>query len=290
MAERAHGVAVERYFARGQNVEPRQRFTRALCVRIEVTQAVDLVVEEIDAQRCVAAHGEQVDDGAAHSELAMLCHLRDAQITGVREARRKRIAIERVAGRQRQRTRGHVIRGRQTVQQTLCRHDEQAALQTGQLREHAQALRDDVLMGREAVVGQRLPVREVQHGQCVARKEPGLALEPVGVLLVVRDVQHGSVETARDLHEQQRVGRAGQATDFGGQAVCGHGCCAAIGQRRGAGLHQSSCIHESGHVSPQPAVSRVELARLAATVRWTGLRRVGVRRAQCGTGTKTQQP
>ncbi|MOA53456.1 hypothetical protein D3C78_1769180 [compost metagenome] len=56
---------------------------RTLVVDIKGAQAVDLIVEEIDAVRFFAAHGEQVEQRAAGGELTVLHHLIDAAVAGL---------------------------------------------------------------------------------------------------------------------------------------------------------------------------------------------------------------
>jgi hypothetical protein len=58
--------------SRGENFDS-VRFTgRALRLGVERAQRVDLVVEEVDADRRGAARRVDVEDGAAHRELAGL--------------------------------------------------------------------------------------------------------------------------------------------------------------------------------------------------------------------------
>ena len=74
------------------------------------------------------------------------------------------------------------------------------------------------------------------HRQFPGGEEARLAFEPVGLLLAVGDVQHRPVETARELHEQQRVGGAGEAADGVRQVVGGERGRVGIGAKHGAGL------------------------------------------------------
>ena len=55
-----------------------------LGVGVEQPQAVDLVVEEVDANRVGAAHREDIDERTADRELAPLGHGVDGPVAGAR--------------------------------------------------------------------------------------------------------------------------------------------------------------------------------------------------------------
>src|SRR5205814_8236160 len=60
---------IERYFASGEQLHARQRIEGALGLRVEAPDGLDLVVEQVDAQRRGAAHGKDVEERPAHREL-----------------------------------------------------------------------------------------------------------------------------------------------------------------------------------------------------------------------------
>ena len=68
------------------------------------------------------------------------------------------VRVEAGADRQHQTVRREKRRRRQPLQQRADRHDEHAASECRQPMQRAQAVRHDVLVGGERVVGQRLPI------------------------------------------------------------------------------------------------------------------------------------
>ncbi len=69
---------------------------------IEVTQRLDLVIQEIDAHRLLGAHWINVDKGTTNRELAMFFDLRNPQVGGGTQCIDELLAIERLAGRKHQ--------------------------------------------------------------------------------------------------------------------------------------------------------------------------------------------
>ena len=82
LAETADAGFGHRHFAPGQQSDAFQRFLGTLRFRVEPFQRVDLVVEQVDANRAVGAHREDVENGAAHGELAMLVDGVGGAVTG----------------------------------------------------------------------------------------------------------------------------------------------------------------------------------------------------------------
>ena len=76
----AHGVGTQGCLARGQQLNPIELLAGALGIRVEHADAVDILIQQIDAKRAVRAHGEHVEQGAAHRELAVGDHLRDGRV------------------------------------------------------------------------------------------------------------------------------------------------------------------------------------------------------------------
>ena len=86
LAEAGDGATRQRVFMCGQNLDRLDLVATALGVRVEGTQGVDLVIEQVDAQRLLAAHGEQVDQCAAQSVFARLVDRLHRAVTGSRQA------------------------------------------------------------------------------------------------------------------------------------------------------------------------------------------------------------
>ena len=170
-AKGAHGIGVERHFARRQQTHRLERLARALGLRIEAADRFDLIVEQIDAQRRIGAHGEYVEQRAAQGELAGVGHLRDARVTGFGQPQAKRLERERVADGEREAATGDVLARWQTLQQGIDRHQQQAARERRQFREREQTLGSDVGVRRIDIVGQHFPVRQHDHRQLRRREE-----------------------------------------------------------------------------------------------------------------------
>ena len=71
LLEGGNARLVEGKLARRQHVHLRQFLDGALGFRVEAAQAIDFIVEQIDAQRPGAAHGVEVQQRAAHGEFAV---------------------------------------------------------------------------------------------------------------------------------------------------------------------------------------------------------------------------
>ena len=82
-AEVLDRLRIERHFACRQQAHVLERIERALRLRIEAADGLDLIVEQIDAQRRRCAHGEHIQQRAAHGELARTDDLADARVAGL---------------------------------------------------------------------------------------------------------------------------------------------------------------------------------------------------------------
>ncbi len=83
----ARAVVVHRELAAGQQAHLGHRVQAALAVGVEGADAVDFVVEQVYAEWHARAHGEQVDQPAAHRVFAGAYHLRYMAVPGQRELR-----------------------------------------------------------------------------------------------------------------------------------------------------------------------------------------------------------
>ncbi len=160
-----------------------------MCLGIEGANGLDLVVEEVDAQRLARAHRKHIDQRATHGAFAGTHHLRHLGVAGLREPCAKGVARQAIAFGEQQRMRVDVARRRQALQQGRERDDDDTAREAGQFIERSQALRNDVGVRRKAVVGERFPVGEGQHGTRSAEKEVQLRLHPVEGARGFRDQQ-----------------------------------------------------------------------------------------------------
>src|SRR6185437_3882127 len=123
-AELPNGIGIERHLARGQQAHALERVERALRVRIEAADRLDLLIEKIDAQRRRAAHREDIEERAAHRELAGARDLTDARISGIRQSLAEGLELERLAARELERAALHVLLRRQPLHQRVRRDDQ----------------------------------------------------------------------------------------------------------------------------------------------------------------------
>nr|BFE90028.1 hypothetical protein GCM10020185_05640 [Pseudomonas brassicacearum subsp. brassicacearum] len=100
--EAGHGIFLQRELLGWQQADRLHFVDGPLVFRVEGAQGLDFVIEQVDAIRQFAAHREQVDQGAAYRELAMLVHRVDAAIATGLKARAHLLDIELLADVQHQ--------------------------------------------------------------------------------------------------------------------------------------------------------------------------------------------
>ena len=226
-----HGLRIERHFARRQQPHARQRVERALRVRVESTDGLDLLVEQVDAQRRRRTHREHIEERAAHRELAGADHLADACVAGLGEALPEGLDGERLALHELERPALHVLAWRQALHERVGGDDQATVARVRQLVKRLQPLGDDVRVRREQIVRQHLPVRQPQQRQRARGEESQLRRQPLELARTVGD-QHvqPAVGTGR-LGQRERRGAAielmpAQARRGGGRRrrveECGH--------------------------------------------------------------------
>ena len=195
VAQRVHralaGGLVHRDFAAGQQLHGLDLVGGALRLGIERADRFDLVIEQFDAIRRVDAHWIDIQQAAAHGEIARIEHLRDMAIAGRFKPAFLGVQVQPMADVVVEAAADHVRYRRQALQQRLHRHHDDAAALAGQPVQRGQALRDDVRMRAEAVVGQRFPVRKRQQRQVggVAEQGAQVGFELVRLLVVGGDQQ-----------------------------------------------------------------------------------------------------
>ncbi len=201
---------VEREFARGQEADVRHRIERALRVDIERPDAFDVVVEEVDPVRQRAAHRIEVDQSTAHAELAGRNDLRHVLVARERELRAQRGDVEPRPLPEEERERGEKRRWREPVERRRRRDHQHVAFAARHAVERREPLGNEVVVRREMIVGQRLPIGKQRDAQ--AGREPGqLVGEPMrGQRVRGDDGKHALLLRAlhRELRERERVRRA----------------------------------------------------------------------------------
>ena len=202
---------------------------RALAHRIERTDRLQRVAEQVEPQRLGGSGREQIDQAAAHGELARLHHGVGAAETVLAEEFRQPRHIDRLALAQRcgglgiERPRRHLLQHRPRRSQDHARRHA-GFPRCGQARECLQPLGDDVGMRRQPVVGQAVPGREHQH-LAIGREEAQTVLQPLEPLAVARHMQDIlSAGGPCELSQDPGVGALGQA---------GHGPAAHLAMQGG---------------------------------------------------------
>ena len=162
---------VLRKLARRQQAHVGHRVERALAVDIEALDRLDFVVEQVDPVGQGAAHRKQVDQAAAHAVFARRDNLGDVLVAAERELRAQRVDVEFLALGEKERERRQIRRRRKPVQGGRRGDQQHVALAARRAVQRRQPLGDEILVRREVVVGQRLPVGKRRHAQ--RRREPG---------------------------------------------------------------------------------------------------------------------
>jgi len=210
-AEFAHGLRIQRQFARRQQAERVERLERALAVGIEAAERVDAIIEQVDAHWRVDPHRPDIEQRAAQRELARAADLADAGVTGFDEAAAERFDRQRGAALEREAARADVVERREPREQAVGGQQQDAAANLRQPRQRGEALRDDVRVRRELIVGQDLPVRERQDLKRSAAEEAQLGGQPLQFARVTGDAGPGPRVSEHGLAQGERVGGAVQA-------------------------------------------------------------------------------
>ena len=140
-------VLLHRELAGRQQADRVDLVDRALGLGIEGAQGLDLIVEQVDPVGQLAAHGEQVDQGATHGELAMLVDRVDAAVAAGFQARAHLFDVDRLAHIQHQAAAQQEAGRGQAVQGGGDRHHEDAVIELRQPIETGDALGNDVWWG-----------------------------------------------------------------------------------------------------------------------------------------------
>ena len=147
------------------------------------------------------------------------------------------------------------------------RGHQHAGFEGRQPRDGFQPFGDDVLVGREEIVGQCLPVRESQDSDVVVEEELELRFEPVRGPVVRGDDQHRRVRPPGEARDGEAAGAAVQRGPRRARPLPGH-----LGRRRGCWLRGHASFREafaagfrhgpsgsmdcSGHTAPRRAEGR----------------------------------
>ena len=110
-----------------------------------------------------AAHGEDIDERAPDRIFPMLEHRIHAPIPRSVETPEALISIELITLAEGEGAPEEPVQGGDAVEEGGDRAHQDTPTQRGEGRQGCQALGNDRLVGGKAVVGERFPVREVEH-------------------------------------------------------------------------------------------------------------------------------
>ncbi len=162
-AEGVDAFLVGGEFARRQQADLGHLFGGALGLRIELADALHLVVEQVEAIGLGRAHRKHVDQRAAHGELALGLHFRHALIAGGDQAFAEGMRRQLVAGLEQQHAAVEPGARRQALQQGAGGDNQHATCKFGQAVQRGEAIGKDFLVRRVRVVGKCLGIRKVRH-------------------------------------------------------------------------------------------------------------------------------
>ena len=137
----------------------RQQFDRghfldgALALRVERAQAVDVVIQQIDPVGQLAAHGVDVEQGAAQSKLTVFIDRVDVEIAIALQPAPEAVDIQPLTLLEQKTGARDKFGRRQALHQGGNRYDQDATGHAGQAVQGAEAIGNNVLVRREVIVG-----------------------------------------------------------------------------------------------------------------------------------------
>ena len=167
------------------------------------------------------------------------------RVAGQRHLFAKGLAVHALAARDEKGVCGQKRRWRHAVQGRRRRHQHHVGFAPRNRIERRQALGDQILVRRQGVVGQRLPVRQHAHPQ-IGGEPLHLVAQALGVHRI--GDHHDIHRVPRQRSDRQCIGRSGQRGK--GNAVAGFGLrqCAHSGQQGGRGGHAGEGVEVGGRL------------------------------------------
>ena len=222
--EAADRIGIERRFSRGQQRHRVLRAAGALGFGIEAPDGFELRTEEIESQRFLLARWPEVEDAASRRVFARLSHGAGARIGVAREKPDQLLERDFRAHFGKEAGAGDRVARRHALHQCVDRRDDQRRpallVALGECCKRCEPPALDVGAGRNAVIRQAIPGREMQDRQ-LREEEPGAFERRARARVVGGDEQHQLIETR---------GR------FGGDiGVIAFRCAADLVPARGAG-------------------------------------------------------
>ena len=115
----------------GQQINGGHLFQRTLAVDVEQAQAVDFIIEEVEAVGLLATHREQVKQGAAGGVLPVFHYLIHMAIAGAVQLSAQGVTRQTLAFFHHQRVSVEEIMRTDALHECADRHDQHAALHGG---------------------------------------------------------------------------------------------------------------------------------------------------------------
>ena len=227
VAEGARCGVIQRELARRKQAHGVDLVQGTLRFRIEAADRIDLLVQEFDPVRLGRAHRIHVEQRAAHREIARVEHLRHVAVAGGFESALFGVQIESLSRFHHQGLARNETRRGKALHQGRDRHHQQAAARRGQAIQRGHALRHDVRMRAEQVVGQGFPIREVQHRHFIggAAQDPQLGFQGVRGVGIARHRHHQPAMHARcTRHGEGEGAAAGWCAPVGAPVAAARQC------------------------------------------------------------------
>ena len=213
-AETLDAVVVEQRLGRGEQHEAVEPSGGALVAGVEGADALDLVAEEIKAQRLFLAAREQIDDTAAHRIFAGIVDGIGADIAVGLQQGAERVPVDPRAGLEF----GDQLADAERGQRALCQRVDggEHELRRGRLLlqpvQRADPLRHDAQRRRGAVVGEAIPGRDL-HDLQLGREERRGRGDAAHLRLVGGDEHRAARRGARKVGKQRGEEAAGHARE-----------------------------------------------------------------------------
>ncbi len=167
---------------------------RALCLWVEGADALDLVAEELDANRALHRGGEDIDDAATMRALAHLLGLGLEVVAEHHQALQQQARIEALAGGQRKHGGAKLVWWHDRLGERTRRADDDGGIADviGRLRQQNQRVHarfDGVAVGQQSLPGQRVERGKRADGDGATCEHGQRLGDALHLIVVARDIE-----------------------------------------------------------------------------------------------------